>query len=316
MSDSTHTVRDLQFLKQFKFERILNEDPITHSLALLGKFTEGEESSPAVVRIERSTLSAQSSDDFWKGVERINIVESNDIYHWLFAWLKPSDDIPDVDVKIIYPATEVHIRKYSKQQTLMFRETPELYERIVKPYIAAFPPSRIQWVKDILSGKAEADKVLYKDPDPEYGFLIIPDMKWDLTTISSLYLQTIVMSNDIKCLRDLRKGHLGMLKKIRREATRIVKEKWGLEQGSLRLYVHYQPSYYHFHVHIVNANYVGVWGNTVGQAHLLDDIVSLLELDGDDGQSILERMTFTYGLGDQHGLFESMKAAQTTLDDL
>lgn len=27
----------------------------------------------------------------------------------------------------------------------MVRETPELFERIVKPYIAAFPPKRVQW---------------------------------------------------------------------------------------------------------------------------------------------------------------------------
>lgn len=98
-------------------------------------------------------------------------------------------------------------------------------------------------VKDILSGKTEAKKVLYKDHDPEYGYLIIPDMKWDLTTISSLYLQTIVLADDLKCLRDLRKRHLPMLRNIRRTAQAIVKEKWGLEQGSLRFYIHYQPSY-------------------------------------------------------------------------
>ena len=35
----------------------------------------------------------------------------------------------------------------------------------------------------------------------------------------------------------------------------------------------------HFHVHIVNANYLaGMMGMTVGQAHLLDDIISLVSL--------------------------------------
>jgi len=52
-------------------------------------------------------------------------------------------------------------------------------------------------------------------------------------------------------------------------------------------------------------------GMTVGQAHLLDDIISLLELDPDKGPGIYERMTLTYGLGDQHGLFESMKDSYT-----
>jgi m7GpppX diphosphatase len=38
-----------------------------------------------------------------------------------------------------------------------------------------------------------------------------------------------------------------------------------------------------------------------------------LELDPDEGPCILERMTFTYGLGNQHGLFAAMKAAQAEL---
>ena len=36
-----------------------------------------------------------------------------------------------------------------------------------------------------------------------------------------------------------------------------------------------------------------------------------LELDPDEGLGIYERMTLTYGLGDQHGLFESMKDSYT-----
>ena len=32
----------------------------------------------------------------------------------------------------------------------------------------------------------------------------------------------------------------------------------------------------HFHVHIVNANYVGLPGMSTGQAHLLDDVISLV----------------------------------------
>ena len=124
-------------------------------------------------------------------------------------------------------------------------------------------------------------------------------MKWDLKTISSLYLVSIVQDHTIRSMRDLRKCHIGLLKDIRREAARIVSEKWGLGNGSLRLYVHYQPSYCksrelahifyvffiimiiidHFHVHIVNANYqAGMIGMTVGQAHLLDDIISLVNI--------------------------------------
>ena len=121
-------------------------------------------------------------------------------------------------------------------------------------------------------------------------------MKWDLTTVSSLYLVALVQDRSIRSLRDLNRNHLGLLNGIRREASRIVKERWELGIGSLRMYVHYQPSYCmssslpiliqinpqtkfldHFHVHIVNVNYEGgLLGMTVGRAHLLDDIISLV----------------------------------------
>lgn len=61
--------------------------------------------------------------------------------------------------------------------------------------------------------------------------------------MSSLYLVAIALTDSIRSLRDLRKKHLPMLRSILTEATRIVSEKWGLEKGSLRFYVHYQPSY-------------------------------------------------------------------------
>ncbi|TCD68153.1 hypothetical protein EIP91_011431 [Steccherinum ochraceum] len=315
---------DLELLQTFQFERILNDDPATHSITVLGALAqhtdEGHGARTAILRIEKLPLPSAIAEDPASSLSKFNATEHTDIYSWGSGWLKPDPDRPDVKINIIHPATEVHIRKvdafcvaythYSKQELRMVQETPELYERIVKPYISAFPTSRIQWVYDILSGKSEADKVLFRNPDPDQGFVILPDMKWDLTTLGSLYLVAIVLTKEIKSLRDLRKRHLSMLKSIRSEATRIVAEKWGLRDGSLRCYIHYQPSYYHFHVHIVHVNYVGSMGSTVGQAHLLDDIISLLELDPEDGPSILERMTFTYALGEQHGLYKGMVAAQ------
>jgi Scavenger mRNA decapping enzyme C-term binding len=97
-------------------------------------------------------------------------------------------------------------------------------------------------VEDVLSGKAEADKVLYNNLCPSTGYVILPDSKWDLITRSSLYLVAIIRSKDISSLRDLQKKHLDMLRSIRREAARVV-EKWGLGPRDLRLFVHYQPSY-------------------------------------------------------------------------
>jgi hypothetical protein len=94
-------------------------------------------------------------------------------------------------------------------------------------------------VENILTGISEQNKILYSCPD----FVILPDMKWDLETVSSLYLVTLVKDRSIRSLRDLHYRHLDILRGIRREASRVVAEKWGLPPGSLRMYIHYQPSY-------------------------------------------------------------------------
>ncbi|KAH9855669.1 scavenger mRNA decapping enzyme [Lenzites betulinus] len=307
---------DFAVLKQFRYERVLNEDSITHALTLLGTLPVGNSSdhAQAIVRIEKTALTADQAEQLLPALLKdTKLIEGTDIYTWLFGWLNASADRPDVKINIIHPATEVHVRKYSTQEVAIVHETPALYESIVKPYISAFPPSRTKWVDNILNGVSEVDKILFRDPAPETGYVILPDMKWDLTTISSLYLVAIAFNRDIRSLRDLNKAHIGLLKSIRREAARVAKDRWGLEQGSLRMFIHYQPSYYHFHVHIVNANYVGLHGMSAGQAHLLDDIISLIECDPDEGPSILQRMTLTYTLGEQHGLYEPMRAAQRDL---
>lgn len=152
----------------------------------------------------------------------------------------------------------------------------------------------------MLEGKSEADSVLCRTP----RFLIFPDMKWDPSgPISSLYLLAIVFDTSIRSLRDLRggpDGHVGMLEEIQDRAHSIAKERWGLPRGALRMYIHYQPSYCtwislppqvwtaswlidawvldHFHVHIVHASQDGMMGMAVGQAHLLEDIISLVRL--------------------------------------
>ncbi|KAA1473037.1 scavenger mRNA decapping enzyme [Dentipellis sp. KUC8613] len=295
-------------LKGFKVERVLSEDPLTHNSAILGTLKNASgESIPTIVRIEQATLPSFSTDL----LDQVKLLGINDIYSWGLGWLKKSDETADIKINVISPATEVHIRKYTNQKVHIIHETSKMYADIVKPYIDAFPPARTKWVEDILTGRHEAEKVLYRSATAnELGFLILPDMKWDLTTIASLYLVAITLVRDIKSMRDLNQGHIGMLKDIRRQAHAVVKQHYGLEPSEIRCYVHYQPSYYHFHVHIVNANFTGLAGMSVGQAHLLDDLISMLELDPPTGPSTLQRMTLTYALGEQHGLFAALRAAQ------
>ncbi|KAJ8095145.1 hypothetical protein PM082_010367 [Marasmius tenuissimus] len=316
-------------LKFFRFDTVLNDEPEKCRITLLGTLPalwsdrtteavlDSEERLQAIIRIEKTAFSSDYAGDFFHPAEDVGLIrqlklmESTDIYTWLAGWLSSSlseqkQPQGDVKVNIVCPATDVHVKKYSKQTSILVQETPSLYRQIVEPYISAFPASRTRWVTEILEGRAEQDKILYSSPD----FIILPDMKWDMHTIGSLYLVAIMRSSTSRSLRDLRGEHAQLLKSIRNEAYKIAGEKWGISQGGLRLFIHYQPSYYHFHVHIVNSNYHDSGaGMMAGQAHLLEDVVSLLEING----NIFETLTLTYGLGEQHGLYNSMKAAQLSL---
>lgn len=43
-------------------------------------------------------------------------------------------------------------------------ETPELYERVVRPYVQAIPPARLQWVYNILERKVLEQRSLAACP--------------------------------------------------------------------------------------------------------------------------------------------------------
>jgi m7GpppX diphosphatase len=74
-------------------------------------------------------------------------------------------------------------------------------------------------VYNILEKKAEADRIVYEDPDPEHGFILLPDLKWEQTQLKNLYVMAVCYKNEIRTLRDLNATHLPLLKNILREGT-------------------------------------------------------------------------------------------------
>ena len=67
---------------------------------------------------------------------------------------------------------------------------------------------------NILEKKAEVERVVFEDNDPETGFVLLPDLKWDQKQIENLYLVAIGRKREIKSLRDLDRSHLPLLRNI------------------------------------------------------------------------------------------------------
>lgn len=75
----------LTTLKNFKFKRILNEDPTTHSLALLGTLPGPQiagEIVQAIVRVEKTVLNSNDASRFFGEdglIVKFKLEESTDI---------------------------------------------------------------------------------------------------------------------------------------------------------------------------------------------------------------------------------------------
>ncbi|KAG8889809.1 hypothetical protein FRB98_002457 [Tulasnella sp. 332] len=299
-------------LKQFILERVLNEDPVTRQIILLGLLPAGpqKENQPAIIQLTKTAFGdgVNAVRDWIHGLSRVSVIDQNDVYGEALGWhSSTTEGEPGCKISLVLNATPEHIAKKTKQKPILIRETPQTYRDVMLPYIDSIPKKRIQWVYNILSHETESEKIVFEDASPTSGFIILPDFKWDRVTMSALYLVAIVHSEDIRSLRDLRKNHIAMLKNIRREAARSCEAKWGVGKAGLKMYLHYLPSYYHLHVHIVSAEMEGWPGMNVGHAHLVDDVISLLETEP---EGVFERMTLTYTVTDLHPLAASLQLAQ------
>ncbi|QFZ29316.1 putative m7 diphosphatase [Clavispora lusitaniae] len=289
-----------ELIDKFQTAQVLKSDSTTKSAILLGKI-DGEN---AIVTLEKSPFNfEEESVHLSATLESFKLINQNDIYYWSTANLNQAK-AAGAKITVIYPATETHIRKYSEQKYHLIRESPGVYQSKVKPFIETQRGDRIQWVYNILFHGKEAESVLYHDKDPENGFVLLPDMKWDGENMAALYLVAIVNRMDIASVRDLNSSHVAFLEKLQSTIKKITGEKYGLAEDELRIFIHYQPSYYHFHIHVVNVAHAGLGqGINIGKAILLDDVIENIRLVPD----YYQKRTLHYVLGENHGLWSLLK---------
>jgi m7GpppX diphosphatase len=214
----------------------------------------------------------------------------------------PKAQPPDLKINLIYPCTEKHIKKYSQQQLRMILETPEVYQKYVRPYMERQrSDGRLDWMFNILEGRTEQEDVFFRESGPE-GFLILPDLNWDRKTLLNLHVLALVERRDIWSLRDLTTAHIswlkGMREKILQATTKLYPE---VEADQLKCYVHYQPTYYHFHVHVVHAMFEAGSTQSVGKAFGLDNLIGQLE-GMSDGKSMAD-VSISYHVGEASELW-------------
>nr|CAG4649350.1 EOG090X06NK [Scapholeberis mucronata] len=278
--------------KEFKVKRVLKESPENRVVVVEGSF--GHETNPTdcsstVVILEKTHFTENEIEGILKDDTELKCLFNNDIYYNYLCY--PPTQLNGVKATVIHPATEKHIEKYSSKEYFIIEETPIVYKSVTLPHIEE-SKFDLQWVYNILQHKKEADRIIFEDTDPESGFILLPDLKWDCRTISNLYLTGIVLKKDIKSLRDLTAEHLPLLRNLLHKGSEAISEKYGLSKSKQRIYLHYQPSFYHLHVHFTSLQFTPP-GCSVERAHLLSTVIRNIELKGSYYQeSILDFLAF------------------------
>ncbi|KAL6710023.1 hypothetical protein ACN47E_009814 [Coniothyrium glycines] len=297
-------------IPKFQLTRLLNSDQAGRRISLLGSIS----SQPALLIAERAAFSTspETLTHFSTSLRNIQNLGANDIYAWFLANSNPSSDEaappPDFKLNLIYPCTAKHINKYEQQGLRMVTETPAIYASYIRPYMAAQrEKGALNWVFNIIDGRTEQHDVMYRETDDERGFLLLPDLNWDRKTMGSLHLLGLVQRRDIWSVRDLRKGMAPWVRHMSGKMLDATAALYpGVERDHLKLYVHYQPTYYHFHIHIVHVSLEAGGTQATGKALGLDNIVSQLETMGGHAEAGMQDVSLTYHLGERHDLWEKV----------
>ncbi|XP_040904099.1 m7GpppX diphosphatase [Toxotes jaculatrix] len=259
-------------LSGFKTSAVLRDSAREKNIFIHGKFADQD----AVVILEKTPIREDTLAELFSG-SKLKLDMRNDIYSTYRLQAPPH--LNEIKATVVCPATEKHVKKYQCQDSFLVEETEKDYESITLPYIQKQSFS-VQWVYNILEKKAEAGRIVYEDPDPEVGFVLLPDFKWDQKQVDDLYLIAITHQKNIKSLRDLTSEHLPLLQNIFQKGKEAILQRYNLPASKLRVYLHYQPSYYHLHIHFNKLGYE-VPGCGVERAHLLADVIQNIQSDPD-----------------------------------
>ncbi|VVC32478.1 HIT-like domain,Scavenger mRNA decapping enzyme, N-terminal,Scavenger mRNA decapping enzyme DcpS/DCS2 [Cinara cedri] len=289
-----------QNLDKFNLKQILMNDTQRKIIAVEGNFNGSQE--PAVIVMEKYAFDEAFVLNICNVNTKLTKNIENDVYK-SFSCVPPyNDKISSNKIDIIYPATAKHILKFTSQPIYLVQETEEIYQTITLPHILENSFS-LQWVYNCLEYKSEKESIKYdtasenaKD-DENIGFLLLPDLKWS-GKIDELYLLAVVKKRNIKSLRDLTANHLPLLKNILNKGSAAIYKLFGIHLSQLRIFVHYQPSFYHFHVHFTYLMHSPP-GINVEKAHLLTTIINNIEMQS----NYYQKASLSYVIKESDPLF-------------
>lgn len=192
-------------------------------------------------------------------------VQANDVYRSYRVAVSM-----DVQFRMIYPATDAHMRKYLAKDTYA-REGYEEYLRFMDSdsYV------RSNWIQNLVESPADVSEcVLYSNEE----VLIVPDYKWDRQSNDHIHLLAIFKDPELRTVRDIDDHAI-----LARAHTSIedVLSNFGLCVGDVFMFFHYRPTYFRLHLHILNIKMSHEGLASAVRAIPLYDVMRNLQIDPD-----------------------------------
>jgi len=202
---------------------------------------------------------------------------------------------------MIYPATEMLIAKYTRQQIYSVQETADIYYRVSKSFIDSLDSSHVEWMHNVLDNKKETELCLFEDEH----FKLQKDFKFnegDLKTLYCLAIPKQAREKSLKSIRDLTGEHLPLLRSIASESYKAIETKYALPQSKIYAYFHYLPTYYLLHVHFTHVDFAQ---RDAREQVPLEVAISNLELN----DKYYQKCTLQYSVGEKHDLCKALMEA-------
>jgi len=303
-------------LKQFQYKKTLNSLG-DGTVVVLGYFSDDADfTKPVIIKVGSLPPNIPEDANVQEAIQQIRLELKTESGSRFLNFNGFGSEYIKYGVEVIYPATEVDIRRNTRIQMHIIYETPIMFETIVKPI--TLDTNNIQWVYNILDGKKEVDRVLYNSEDETAGFLLNIDTKWrdhpDIslpreqwkghTSTRNLYCLALVRDRSLRSLRDFRGEHADMLEELLHKSLETIEDVYGIPQTEIRAFIHYPPQFYHVHIHFTRVG--NEFGCPVEKAHMLADVIDLLRMDGD----VFAKRTLTCRIGENDKLFDLLRTSQ------
>ncbi len=272
--------------RRFVCERVLNNTPEERTIALLGRMRGDPTDSKALAILSKTEFTPELVLGLGRGTQKRKhhlgnqLVSFEEYFHnTIFRkyFLQMQEPVNKVQANFIYPATEMLISKYTRQQSFTVRETPAVYRDVTEAvYLKSLDMGHASWMVEVLEERKEKELCVFENE----MFKLQKDYKFNEGDLQTMYLLALPKAPlcALRSIRDLSAAHLPFLRSVQAESLKAIEATFGVPQSKVLAYFHYLPTYWLLHVHFEHIDRKSVDARS---SVPLEQVIANLEIAGD-----------------------------------